>query len=643
MLTATLESLARSRFLDPPLTAAEIELVRNAPNGDVAVCGPNANNDDPLNDPSKADDDWKENRSIRAALIRWICVDRQAREFVDPRGIRIYGARISEGLDLSYAKVPFGLALRHCRLNSQTDLRFVEIAELDFQGSGVDSIVAGGANVKGSVLFREGFHSAGEVLLEGAEIEGPLDCSRAKFENQWQARVTGSGTALNADGAIIEGDVLLNKGFSARGEVRFIEAQIGGELNCSGGHFENQERSGVAESGGALTLDRAVVKGSIFLIEGFSAEGKVRLHGTEIGSNLECSGATFGNQGDTALSADGAVVKKDVFFDNGFRADGDVSLSGIQIGGDLVCGAAIFLGTVSAERASLKGLLFWRNISDSSRVGLDLIDASVDALVDDPESWPKPGRLELDGFVYRRFSGNAPTDAKSRLNWLSRQEPLKPQPYRQLATVLRNEGDDVGARHVLFEMESRRRDHEDRKPISRPHAVIAKLLAVKSLHRILNPVIRSYRPFWSWTLRKTIGYGYHPVWALWWLLGLTLLGSTFYLGGYSIGSMVPTDKIAYCAFKQDRQLLPRYYEHFHASMYSLENSFPLVKLGQVDHWQPDPSPQHFAVRIWRWPSSFAVWISIAAFLRWFRWFQILLGWVLATLFVAGVTGIVRRD
>jgi hypothetical protein len=31
------------------------------------------------------------------------------------------------------------------------------------------------------------------------------------------------------------------------------------------------------------------------------------------------------------------------------------------------------------------------------------------------------------------------------------------------------------------------------------------------------------------------------------------------------------------------------------------------------------------------------------FLRWFVWVQILLGWLLATLFLAGVTGIVRKD
>jgi hypothetical protein len=64
-------------------------------------------------------------------------------------------------------------------------------------------------------------------------------------------------------------------------------------------------------------------------------------------------------------------------------------------------------------------------------------------------------------------------------------------------------------------------------------------------------------------------------------------------------------------------------------MYSLENSLPFVNLGQKDRWMPDPNPGG----AWR----------MSAFLRWFRWFQVLLGWLLATLFVAGVTGVVRKE
>jgi hypothetical protein len=102
-----LERLARARF--PDLTAAEIKLVRAAPAGEFAVCGPNMNWDDPANDPSKADTDWKEDRTIRAELIRWICVDSRAKELVDPRGIQVFAAKISGPLDLSNVAVPFRL------------------------------------------------------------------------------------------------------------------------------------------------------------------------------------------------------------------------------------------------------------------------------------------------------------------------------------------------------------------------------------------------------------------------------------------------------------------------------------------------------------------------------------------------------
>jgi hypothetical protein len=54
-----LESLARERFKD--LIPAEIELLRKADKGEFAACGPSIHNDDPVNDPSKADE-WGDDR-----------------------------------------------------------------------------------------------------------------------------------------------------------------------------------------------------------------------------------------------------------------------------------------------------------------------------------------------------------------------------------------------------------------------------------------------------------------------------------------------------------------------------------------------------------------------------------------------------
>jgi hypothetical protein len=84
--SAEWESLARARFQE--LSRAEVELLHAAPKGGLALCGPNQTNDDPVNDPSKAEE-WGDERQIRADLIRWLCTDRDAKEKVDPRGIRV--------------------------------------------------------------------------------------------------------------------------------------------------------------------------------------------------------------------------------------------------------------------------------------------------------------------------------------------------------------------------------------------------------------------------------------------------------------------------------------------------------------------------------------------------------------------------
>src|SRR3990172_1400089 len=100
-----LDTLARARFGE--LSQAEVRLLAAIPNGQLAVCGSNMSDADPANDPANSGT-WAADRDIRADLIRWLCVDRIAREFVDPMGIRAYGARIPGAIDLSGVTVPFG-------------------------------------------------------------------------------------------------------------------------------------------------------------------------------------------------------------------------------------------------------------------------------------------------------------------------------------------------------------------------------------------------------------------------------------------------------------------------------------------------------------------------------------------------------
>jgi hypothetical protein len=297
------------------------------------------------------------------------------------------------------------------------------------------------------------------------------------------------------------------------------------------------------------------------------------------------------------------------------------------------------------------GELIWRGGIYRAAI-LDLRDASTGSILDNSQSWPEQGKLYLDGFVYRRIA-EGPTDAETRLKWLNLQpkKPFARQPYLQLAKVLREAGDDDGARRVLVAMEDRQWEAKENR-------------------RWIDPVQR-------WPLKVAVGYGYRPLWAFWEVLGLSAVGWIIYRRSYIAGNIVPTDKNAYKSFKSDGKV-PANYTTFAPLIYSVENSLPLVKLGQADKWQPDPnaagppsnqrtwpivsSRQHFWARFVSWlqpylillglqadpnpgspPSAFRRWGTTPRFLRWFLWIQILLGWLLATLFVAGVTGIVRSD
>jgi sRNA-binding regulator protein Hfq len=376
----------------------------------------------------------------------------------------------------------------------------------------------------------------------------------------------------------------------------------------------------------ALNADGAEVKGSVFLRNGLSAEGEVRLLGVQIRSNLECDGGTFENPSGDALNTERANVNGSVFLREGFKAEGRVVLVAAKIVGSLDC------TSMSAEKMTL-----------------DLRNASAGSILDDETSWPEQGKLFLDGFVYERISGGS-TDARIRLKWLERQNPFTPMPYCQLAKVLRADGHDRGARRVLIKMERRRRLERDR-------GLLARL--------------------WSWVLRKSIGYGFYPARAISGLLLVTLLGSALYGLGYLGGAMTPTDKEAYATFSLKGRP-PAHYQRFNCVIYSLESSFPLVHLGQSEVWGPDPSPKVAretpqlesgwvastvktlgapviftlgliqraigaagmakmtrAILSWRVPGP--------GLLRLFHWAQILLGWLLATLFVAGVTGVVRKE
>jgi hypothetical protein len=311
-----------------------------------------------------------------------------------------------------------------------------------------------------------------------------------------------------------------------------------------------------------------------------------------------------------------------------------VFLYGAQIGGPFNCRKGNF------EKATL-------DLTDASAASLydsGLNDVPSSSIADSARTiWPQQDKLLLDGFVYGRISSLGRIDVAKRLDWLGLQPsaPFRQQPYLQLAKVLRESGDSDGALRVLEKMEELRRNNEGHGPIAHLE---------------------------SWVLRGSIGYGYYPARAIWEIIGLSALGWIIYRRSYLAGTMAPTDKDAYTKFHAESQA-PPHYPTFSPLVYSVENSLPLVKLGQADKWQPDPevpppqnrpAPKLGHPNARRWPRLTAMWDRMPKWFRdgwtwtsakttspkfvlWFLWIQILLGWLLATLFVAGVSGIVHKE
>jgi hypothetical protein len=420
--------------------------------------------------------------------------------------------------------------------------------------------------------------------------------------------------------------------------VRLLSAQIGVDLDCDGGALSNPFQLGIEGTGKALSADGAIVRGKVSLRNGFQADGEVELTGIQIGFILQCDGGKFNNRSDgakqlgSAINFGGAIVQGDISLGRGFRSHGHLNIVGAQITGDLVCTQARFDGIVNVQRTVIKGAFVWIAVADPELTTLDLRDVSAGALKDDSLSWPPKGNIRLDGFVYQRIS-EGPRDSASRLKWLALQESFTPQPYRQLAKALRESGDEDGAKTVLVKMEQRLRTGEWSSPF----------------------------------LRLGVGYGYYPLRAIGGLLILSAVGWIFFRRAYLAGSMTPTDKDSYEYFTNGATnggAPPPHYTRFSPSVYSIENSLPLVKLGQADHWQPDPqkipvvSGSLLSVAYWQnifswfwglatspksWWSSFLEVTLSPVFLRRFVWFQIIFGWILATFFAAGVTGIIRKD
>ena len=152
----------------------------NVERGEIAVAGSSADPADPSNDPRHADE-WPHERDIRASLIKWLCEDPEVTPLINRAGIKILGARIVGGLNLSHVRVPFALEMRNCSIAQRIILKGTEIPHLDLNGSYVSEIDAIALIVHGDLDLADGFHASERLESKTPGSTAPSIATVATF------------------------------------------------------------------------------------------------------------------------------------------------------------------------------------------------------------------------------------------------------------------------------------------------------------------------------------------------------------------------------------------------------------------------------------------------------------------------------
>ena len=613
-----------------PVTEAETLLLESVPTGDP-VFFPDAP------EPAEADG-WTDQHTLRATFLRHLCLN-PALYAIDPKGVLLYGARITGALDFQAAALTRPLWVLNSRLEGQVDFCDAQTRSLGFVDCHLTEFIADRLSVTGTLKLT-GSTINGATRLGGAIISGNLECTDATFTHE-------GDDAFNADGLKTGGSMFLRKA-TVTGATRLLGADITGNLECHGATFIHKHDT-------AFDGNRLKTGGSVFLTKA-TVTGAIRLVGADITGDLACDGATFTHEGNDAFCADGLKTGGNVFLTDA-TVTGAIRLLGADITGDLACEGATFTHkhdiAFNAQRLKVGNRFFWRELKAPPQGDVDLTHAHIGDFGDDRSGWPEVGEgyLVLDGLCYDTIGPD--TTATTRKKWLARMPNTEdkkpdgkaafyPQPYEQLIKVLRAAGHDADARAIAM---------------AKQDALYAHLKR-QATHEGLST-------WWQrWVLmflKVTAGYGYKPSRALWWSFLFMVLGSFIFEAGQIYGYVLPAKDRVYvhkcyspgvpllsnadCAqywrdYSTERRYvkllpnrlaslwagqsvtypLPEDYVTFHAIAYSIDVFVPILDLQQESSWMPKDG-----------------------WYRFYMWLHIIAGWVLTTIAVAGFTGLIKKD
>lgn len=484
--------------------------------------------------------------------------------------------------------------------NLTTDGQVMAIASR-FMNRGNVAFSLGDTHIRGGVILDA---SKFVGLLQGDGITTPIiQTAKARFYNR-------GDLAVSICRASIAGPLTLHN-IRCFGVFDITGSSVGGRVSFSGARL-------VHIKGQPLKIDNVKISNGLSF-EGAFICGSVFAKNCEIG-DINFSGARIHpGYGEIAFDLDGASIAKDLNFAeksgnewiNPAVIIGLMRLNHAHIGGRVcLSGGSFRVGRnddrcLSFRRARIDGSLETKKLAGEPDGWFNFDGAEIDTIDDDPVTgWPRAGRLDLDGLVYRSIT--APADnveggalAARRMIWLKRQyeggEPkhgeFRPQPFEHLAKILHSQGHDYAATKISIEKRELQRKYAD----------------------------RGFARFIHTILKLTSDYGYSPARALAWFAGWVGAGAGFTKLGLGADLYERTSTDSPNAL------------HIEPFVYAFDLATPIIDFGQASAYRLKPACTEIGnFVLCNWHEVLEVGYSTV-------------GFVLFSILVLTLSGVLRRE
>lgn len=563
---------------------------------------------------------------VRAEALEWVLTIEKTSVSTTEPPLRITGGCVVGSVHLPARSIARSVRFRGTRFRGDLVMRASTMRSLQFLGCSIKTLDLNGSWIEGD-LALEG-HGSRRTQL------GRLTLATARVAGHVIVHQTDAG-CVDLEDARLAGSLSLGQQARVRGGLRARRLRVGGDAHLVDASFRG--------SGAAVDMSRAHVEGALFIhpeLESWGrmyVDGSVVLDHAYVGSDLALPRLSVASTSVYGVSARSARVGGGIWLSDS-SVSGGVDLAYAQVAGNIELNSlhlhprrddspdsevsaesqpwtdevpAIDLGHLSAG-----GSLLWDvYLPDRASVSLQGVSVGEFHYTSDLD-WTE--RADLSGFTYRWIESQysplrrpkLAAAAKKTLRWRINDRPggrvegtihdYVFEPDNSHLNLLRSHAGgeiDLASYHNLAKVHldhGRQRDAET-----------VAMAATNDRNRAAGvPRVILGLPFRAFT-----GNGYRPVRALWWALGFILVGAVLYNSQFNWTNFA-TESSGW----DERAMQP--------VIYSADILLPIVDFGEASRYQlTDSAP---------------------GWLRWFQWFQIAAGWLIAATLGATIARLARE-